>query len=70
MLPDAGADIKGHMKSYPELLDASGYSKSPTDFDDLMCILDSEIRLITPTDPEGRDGDAGASWRSLLPIDA
>ena len=27
----------------------------PKDFDDLIRILDSEIRLITPTDPEGED---------------
>ena len=30
----------------------------PKDFDDLIRILDSEIRLITPTDPEGKDADA------------
>ena len=29
----------------------------PKDFDDLIRILDSEIRLITPTDPEGKEGD-------------
>ena len=28
----------------------------PKDFDDLIRILDGEIRLITPTDPEGKDG--------------
>ena len=27
----------------------------PRDFDDLIRILDSELRLITPTDPEGSD---------------
>ena len=27
----------------------------PKDFDDLIRILDSEIRLITPTDPEGKE---------------
>ena len=31
----------------------------PKDFDDLIRILDSEIRLITPTDPEGKDGRIG-----------
>ena len=29
----------------------------PKDFDDLIRILDSEIRLITPTDPEGKEAD-------------
>ena len=27
----------------------------PKDFDDLIRILDGEIRLITPTDPEGKE---------------
>lgn len=55
LLPDSGTDIKGHMRSHAELLEASGYGNRPKDFDDLIRILDSEIRLITPTDPEGTD---------------
>ncbi len=55
LLPESGTDIKGHMRSYAELLEASGYGSRPKDFDDLIRILDSEIRLITPTDPEGKD---------------
>src|SRR5204863_5489197 len=43
----------GHMRSYTALLEASGYSGRPQDFDDLIRILDAELRLITPTDPEG-----------------
>ena len=54
LLPDTGSDIKGHMRSYAELLEASGYGSRPQDFDDLIRILDNEIRLITPTDPEGK----------------
>jgi eukaryotic-like serine/threonine-protein kinase len=54
LLPAAGTDIKGHMRSYNELLAASGYASRPRDFDDLIRILDGEIRLITPTDPEGK----------------
>jgi hypothetical protein len=38
-------------------MEASGYGNRPKDFDDLIRILDSEIRLITPTDPEGKDAD-------------
>ena len=45
------------MRSHAELLEASGYSNRPKDFDDLIRILDSEIRLITPTDPEGKNAD-------------
>ena len=40
------------------MLEASGYGSRPKDFDDLIRILDSEIRLITPTDPEGKEATA------------
>ncbi len=53
LLPDIGTDIKGQMKSYEELLLVSGYAGRPNDFDDLVAILDNEIRLITPTDRDG-----------------
>ena len=43
------------MRSHEELLDASGYAARPKAFDDLLQILDGELRLITPTDPEGID---------------
>ncbi len=55
LLPESGADIKGHMRSRAELLEASGYAKRPQDFDDLIRVLDREVRLITPTDPEGEE---------------
>ncbi|HBI43180.1 MAG TPA: serine/threonine protein kinase [Planctomycetales bacterium] len=63
LLPDPGTDIKGHMRSYAELLDASGYGNHPKDFDDLIRILDGEIRLITPTDPEGKEEDSTSSLK-------
>jgi serine/threonine protein kinase/formylglycine-generating enzyme required for sulfatase activity len=63
LLPEAGTDIKGHMRSRQELLAASGYAGRPRDFDELMRILDAELRLLTPTDPEGRDGVDTASER-------
>ena len=53
LLPEAGTDIKGHMRSQEELLKASGYANRPRDFEELLRVLDSEVRLITPTDPEG-----------------
>jgi formylglycine-generating enzyme required for sulfatase activity len=55
LLPEAGSDIKGHMRSRDELLEVSGYRNRTRDFDDLLRILDSELRLITPTDPEGQE---------------
>jgi formylglycine-generating enzyme required for sulfatase activity len=71
LLPESGTDIKGHMRSQQELLEASGYASRPKDFDDLLRILDRELRLITPTDPEGKeDADtstlpAGAKYYQL-----
>ncbi len=52
LLPEAGADIKGYMRSYKELMDLSGYADYPKHFADLMRILDGEVRLITPTASE------------------
>ena len=75
LLPDKGTDIKGHMRSHAELLDASGYASRPKDFADLIRILDSELRLITPTDPEGVDDDNDSkvqlqAGRKVLPTHA
>jgi eukaryotic-like serine/threonine-protein kinase len=61
LLPDTGTDIKGQMRSEGELRDASGYEGRPRDFDDLIGILDPELRLITPTDPEGTSGEGPAA---------
>ena len=55
LLPEAGSDIKGSMRSRHQLLRVSGYANRPRDFDALLQILDREIRLITPTDPEGTE---------------
>lgn len=64
LLPESGTLIKGHMKTHEELLHASGYTDQPKDFDDLIHILDSEIRLITPTDPDGVDEQNQKSERA------
>jgi len=53
LLPETGSDIKGNMRSHQDLMAASGYAARPKDFDALLRILDAELRLITPTDPEG-----------------
>ncbi len=57
LLPETGSDIKGQMRSVAELRDASGYADRPRDFDDLIQILDAELKLITPTDPEGSSSE-------------
>jgi hypothetical protein len=60
LLPQSGTDIRGQMRSESELRAASGYASRPRDFDDLVRILDPELRLITPTDPEGASDDGQA----------
>lgn len=63
LLPEAGTDIKGHRRSYQELLAASGYASRPEDFETLLRILDGELRLVTPID---RD-DGGQATPEALP---
>jgi serine/threonine protein kinase len=60
LLPQTGTDIKGQMRSEAELRAASGYADRTRDFDELVRILDHELRLMTPTEPEGV---AGGEWR-------
>ncbi len=59
LLPKPGSPIKGHVRSYPELLDLSGYGHRPREFKELMRILDGETRLLTPADliVDGPTGD-------------
>jgi serine/threonine protein kinase/formylglycine-generating enzyme required for sulfatase activity len=60
LLPAEALDLKGRMRSRQELLDASGYQHRPREFAQLLRILDVELRLITPVDPEeapALDGD-------------
>jgi serine/threonine protein kinase len=64
LLPESGTDIKGQMKSRKDLLEASGYANRPRNFDDLIRILDPELRLITPTDPEGSPNDGQQAEQS------
>jgi serine/threonine protein kinase/formylglycine-generating enzyme required for sulfatase activity len=60
LLPETGSDIKGHLRSDAELRAASGYASRPRDFEDLIRILDSELRLLTPTEPEGSVAASGS----------
>ena len=64
LLPELGTDIKGHMRSHAELLAASGYQDQTPAFADLLRILDGELRLITPTDPEGHGSQSKSDSQS------
>lgn len=50
LLPEAGSDIRGRRRSYRELQSASGYATASR-FEELLRLLDNELRLITPADP-------------------
>ncbi len=62
-LPDAGSDIKGNVQSHAKLLEASGYAKRPKDFEDLLRLLDGELRLLTPAEPPGGEADGGRYYQ-------
>jgi serine/threonine protein kinase/formylglycine-generating enzyme required for sulfatase activity len=68
LLPDAGANIKGNMRSRQELCQAAAYTGQPREFDELLRILDSELRLITPTDPEGVPGEESQAVQAASDI--
>jgi hypothetical protein len=55
LLPEQGTEIKGGIRSHEELWAASGYAQRPKDFEKLLRILDGDLRLVTPTDPEGKE---------------
>ena len=61
LLPQTGTDIKGQMRSVNELRQASSYADNSREFDALVRILDPELRLITPTDPDGASVEATQS---------
>jgi serine/threonine protein kinase/formylglycine-generating enzyme required for sulfatase activity len=72
LLPERGTDLKGQRRTSQELLQASGYAHRPKDFDALLRILDAELRLVTPTDPESVaaedwEGEASAEPARLGP---
>lgn len=50
LLPSVGSDIKGAMQSAATLQQAAGYERKPREFQELMGILDGDLRLITPVD--------------------
>ncbi len=56
LLPERGTDIKGQMRSHQELQERAGYAERPHDWERLLRLLDGELRLVTPTDPEGVEG--------------
>lgn len=63
LLPEPGANIRGHRRAYSDLLQASAYAAA-RDFAELLQILDFETRLITPSDSAEAAGSPGEDRRS------
>lgn len=57
LLPAPGQSIRGHTKTKEELNIASGYPLGSKDFEELLTILDNEVRLVTPSDSVERRGE-------------
>jgi hypothetical protein len=57
LLPETGTDIRGQVRSEQQLREAAAYTDRRRDFAELMHILDAQLRLITPTDPEGSSSE-------------
>ena len=57
LLPDSGTTINIQMKSQEQLFKESGYDNQKQ-FEELIRVLDNEMRLIARTDPAGLDFDS------------
>ena len=51
LLPETGTDIKAHFQSREQLAEAAGKSVDSAAFQAILDILDKQLRLITPTEP-------------------
>ncbi|MFM8223508.1 MAG: hypothetical protein ACKOJF_31790, partial [Planctomycetaceae bacterium] len=57
LLPEVGSDITGPHRTEGELIEAAGYSDRPEDVQELLQILDQELRLISPVADRGTEGE-------------
>ena len=51
LLPEARSDVRDRWKPANLLREVSGYADRPADFDELLYILENELRMVTPVDP-------------------
>jgi formylglycine-generating enzyme required for sulfatase activity len=70
LLPERSTDIKGSMRSASELEAAAGYAGRPKEFADMMHVVDGELRLVTPADPEGVAEEPGGGRQPAAPAAA
>ena len=63
LLPESGGEIKGSMQAESTLLNAAGYQGQEREFAELIRVLDTELRLITPTEPAECPGNESATGK-------
>ena len=64
LLPATGLEIRGAARSADELLVAAGSGIKPEEFRDLLGILDSELRLISPAAAEPSGGVSESTFEA------
>ena len=64
LLPETGVELKGVARSQHELRKASGLAGKPERFAELIEILDSQLRLITPVECATSQSSAGGGFES------
>ena len=62
LLPNHGGSIKGNSRPITELREIAGYEHNPSAFDELIHILDSEMRMLTPIDESDADQAANKAF--------
>ena len=68
LLPSPGVEIKGAMCSTQQLAEATGMRASSSDFKTILRILDSELRLITPAEPDGEFEESSEHRKSFFQL--
>ena len=64
LLPSKGTHIKGHVRTRQELVERCGFQQRPNSFRDLIQILDTDLRLITPSETEDESEESLGSDRT------
>jgi formylglycine-generating enzyme required for sulfatase activity/cellulose biosynthesis protein BcsQ len=63
LLPQEWVEYTGTVRSQQELAQVSGYENRPHELNDLLRVLDHDLRLITPTEPAARAARETAHWQ-------
>jgi serine/threonine protein kinase len=63
LLPAVGTNIKGHRRALSDLQKVVRYEDRPREFDELVSLLDKNLRLITPADDAQESGQESRSYQ-------